>query len=188
MMKTKAIDASPTKETSFHAFGILLITTGGISALVGILGGIFTIAAGTVLAPLKIAHLPFSEIMDGFSSINRIQGINTILFGMISVLACAAGVGLAARKTWGRRAALTWAILALSYIVAERLVNHFYIIPRIETLERSVMRLTGADPLALGVIGDVAKGGQTLSVYPYMVLALLPVATLVAVLRRHKRS
>jgi hypothetical protein len=111
-----------------------------------------------------------------------VSGALQVVMGFISILALVAGIGLVKYRLWGRKLSLTWAAVALGYIVVSVVVNLTYIMPATDKMMQAMLSASQASGqpnlLSSGMMSSI--GGLS-SIFGSLLLAVLPVVTLILI-------
>ncbi len=168
--------------------GLTLIICGSLAALGGVFGGLFTMMTNSIMS--NIAGLGAAGNPDGMQAIQDamaaskslyvVQGSLQVVMGVISVLALIAGIGLMKYRRWGQKLSITWAGLALAYIVMSLIVNFVYILPKSEAMVEAMMAgmPDGGGAAFSGMSSGVSAATQ---IFYALFLAVLPMLTLIMI-------
>jgi hypothetical protein len=184
----------PARTSIPRVLGILLIITGSLLALGGVIGGLVTFAAGMLVGGVGAMGDAMGDAgtaladMDILRPVYNAQGAMKVTEGLLSIVAIVAGVWLLGYRRRGRLLALIWAGLALAFLVADFGVYFAVILPATREMMELTMSQMGDLP-GMGAampegFGSFAEVGAVGFVAVDLFLALLPVVTIALVTRR----
>ncbi|MCP4131451.1 MAG: hypothetical protein GY754_10760 [bacterium] len=167
------------KASAPKVFGVLLIVFGIIYALYGIISGSYSLISSPDMDSFNsfalfpgVSKDSVSTMIANLKLITTIQGVLTLVAGLLSIVAVTAGIGLAQYKEkLGRKLSLTWGYIALAYLVVDAIIFAALIMP----LQSGMM---SAFPAFAGGFAGMATGS---SVFMYVLVtgffAVMPILT-----------
>jgi hypothetical protein len=188
---TATATTKPRRPGAPFGIGLTLIICGSLASLFGVFGGLFTMATSSMMSKMAAfgagagdpaARQMIEAAIADAGSIYVVSGALQVVMGFISVLALVAGIGLVKYRLWGRKLSLTWAAVALGYIVVSVVVNLAYIMPATDKMMQAMLSASQASGqpnlLSSGMMSSI--GGLS-SIFGSLLLAILPVLTLILI-------
>lgn len=160
----------PKRPSAPFGIGLTLIIGGGLMLLLDLVG--FAMLLWAQSSTARGLGIPMPQTM-------MVQYILPLVQAILSIVAIVAGIGLIGYRAWARQLSIGWAAVALVEIVLAAVVNFVWVLPATQRLTQNA-NLPEASAQSTHVM---AAFGAAMSVLWTVILAVLPVLTLILMTR-----